>query len=267
LRVVALVASYNEARFIGGCLAHLREQGIEAYLCDNDSTDDTVAIARTFLGSGLRGIERIPRDGTFRWHKILQRKEELALELDADWFLHVDPDEVHLPPRGYTTLLAAIAAADQEGCNAFELDELTFVPTREEPDHDHPEFRRTMRWYYPFASGPNHLVRGWKARAERVDLATSGGHNVTFADRRIWPRRFRLCHYLFLSRDHASRKYIGKSFDPEELAVRRWHSWRPTLTQDAIRLPSMAQLRTTVSEEDLDPSSPHARHCLQWPAL
>ena len=264
MRALALVAAYNEARFIGGCLAHLRDQGVDAYLLDNESTDDTVAIARTFLGSGLRAIERVPRDGSFQWHRILRRKEELALALDADWFIHVDPDEIHLPPPRYPTLADALTAADAAGCNAIELDELTFVPTREAPDHDHPDFRRTMRWYYPFASGPHHLVRGWKRRPERVDLATSGGHNATFSERRIWPERFLLCHYLFLSAEHAARKYIGKRFDPEELAVRRWHGWRARLTHDAIRLPPAARLRYTATTDDLDPSTPLAHHCFEW---
>src|SRR4029450_4028264 len=39
VRIVALIAAYNEARFIGGCLDHLHEQGVETYLCDNGSTD------------------------------------------------------------------------------------------------------------------------------------------------------------------------------------------------------------------------------------
>ena len=76
-RVVAIIATYNESRFIAGCLEHLFTQGVEAYLCDNDSTDDTVAIASRYLGSGLRGIERIPRDGTFRWREILQREPQI----------------------------------------------------------------------------------------------------------------------------------------------------------------------------------------------
>src|SRR4029079_8936485 len=53
MRALALIAAYNEERFIGGCLEHLFSQGVEAYLCDNDSTDRTVAIAERYLGAGL----------------------------------------------------------------------------------------------------------------------------------------------------------------------------------------------------------------------
>src|SRR5687767_7564199 len=151
MRVLAIIATYNEERFIGGCLENLFAQGVEAYLCDNSSTDATVAIAERYRRSGLRGIEHIPRDGVFRWREILQRKQTLAAELSADWFLHLDADEVPLPPRSGRTIAQALAEGDAEGFNAVEFDEFTFVPTREASDHDHADYRRTMRWYYPYA--------------------------------------------------------------------------------------------------------------------
>ena len=35
-RVVAIIATYNEERFIGDCLEHLFANDVEAYLCDNE---------------------------------------------------------------------------------------------------------------------------------------------------------------------------------------------------------------------------------------
>ena len=263
MRALAILATYNEERFIGGCLEHLFAQGVEAYLCDNQSTDGTVAIASRYLGAGLRGIEEIPRDGTYHWRQILRRKATLAATLEADWFLHLDADEKPLAPRPGQTLAEGLAEADASGYNVVEFAELTFVPTREAPYHDHPDYRRTMRWYYPFAPTCMHLVRAWKRQAHPVDLATTGGHVVRFPDWRLDPRQFRLCHYLFLSPEHAARKYVGKTYDPYELGD-GWHGWRATLTTDAIRLPSQAELRTTCTDDDLDLSSPRATHCLLW---
>lgn len=267
MRVLAIIATYNEERFIGGCLEHLFSHGVEAYLCDNQSTDGTVAIAERYLGAGLRGIERIPRDGTYRWRQILRRKEALAAELEADWFLHLDPDEVPLPPpSGQTsgqTLAQGLAEADAGGYNAVEFSEFTFVPTREAPHHDHPNYGHTMRWYYPFAPTAHHRVIAWKRQARPVDLASSGGHAVRFPERRIAPQSFRLRHYLFLSLEHAVRKYVQKTYDPEEVRG-GWHGWRATLTADAIRLPSQAALRTAFTDDDLDPSSPRKTHWLLW---
>lgn len=260
MRVLAIIATYNEERFIGGCLEHLFAHGVDVYLCDNQSTDRTVEIASRHLGAGLRGIEQLPRDGTFRWRQILRRKEALAAELEADWYIHLDADEILLPPRSGQTLREAFAEAEVGGYNAVELAEFTFVPTREDPDHDHPDFRRTMRWYYPFSPSALHLVRGWQ-RQPRVDLASTGGHNVRFPGLRLSPRRFRLRHYLVLSREHALRKYVQKTYDPEEVRG-GWHGWRASLSAADVELPSRAELRVAATDDDLDPSSPRTSHRL-----
>lgn len=115
MRVVALLATYNERRFVASCLAHLHEQGGETYLIDNCSTDGTVEIAERYIGRGLLEIESFPRDGVYRWREILERKEQLARALDADWFLHVDADEFRLPPPGAGTLADALAEVDRAG--------------------------------------------------------------------------------------------------------------------------------------------------------
>ena len=263
LRVVALIATYNERRFVEPCLEHLHEQGIDAYLIDNGSTDETVALAERRLGRGLIGIESFPRGAgdVYDWRGLLRRKEELARELDADWFVHLDPDEVRLPPSPAQTLAQALEAVDREGFNAVDFVELTFVPSREQPDHDHPDFRRTLRTYYPFAPRPQHQLKAWKASAE-VELAASAGHRVAFPGLRPWPRPFPMKHYLFLSVPHAIEKYVERRYRAEEVEA-GWHGWRARLTADALRLPSEADLRVSHSDADLDPSEPRRRHHLE----
>jgi|GEM_PF-758620 len=263
LRIVAIIAAYNEERFIGGCLEHLVANGVEVYLCDNESTDRTVEIATSYLGRGLRAIETLPRDGTYRWRQILARKEQLAAELDADWFLHLDADEIPQSPRPGQTLAEALAEADAAGYNAVDFHELAFVATRESPDHDHPEFRRTMRWYYPFAPGPLHRVIAWK-RQPNVDLVSTGGHQAKFRGRRISPEKLFLRHYLVLSHEHMLRKYVHRRYDAGEVR-NGWHGWRATLTPNNIDLPSQAELRFTANDADLDASSPRHQHWIEWP--
>lgn len=259
LRVVALLATFNERRFVGGCIEHLREQGVQTYLIDNCSSDGTVEIAERFRGDGLIGVERYPRDGVYDWRGLLRRKEELAGELEADWFIHLDADERRLPPPGFGTLAEALFAVDREGCNAVNFVELTFVPTREEPDHDRPDFAETMRAYYPFCPSRPHQLKAWKAGAARPDLVSSGGHRVAFPGLRMHPQDFPMKHYLFLSVPHAVEKYVERRYAPEEVE-RGWHGWRARLTADDIRLPAEAELRLTHSDADLDPSEPRTRH-------
>lgn len=260
MRVVALLATHNERRFIGPCIEHLHAQGIESYLVDNGSTDGTVEIAEAHLGRGLIGIEHVPHDGVFRWRALLERKEELSREIEADWFIHHDTDEFRLPGTGHATLADALEAADRRGSNAVNFSEFTFVPTRESPDHDHPEFLRTLRTYYAFRPFEQRQVNAWKASAvEDLGLAGSGGHVLGFPGIQVDPEFLWMKHYLFLSRAHAAEKYVLRNHDPEELAS-GWHGWRATLSEEDFRLPSETEVRTVGEDGLLDASNPRVRH-------
>jgi glycosyltransferase involved in cell wall biosynthesis len=261
MRVVALVAARNEERFIEGCLKHLIGQGVEVFLIDNGSVDDTIKIAKRYEGQGLIGVEHFPWDGTFRWRRILERKEELAMMIDADWFIHCDPDEVRLPPRSDTTLVKAFTEADQRGYNAVNFIEFTFVPTQESPDHDNSRYAETMLSYYPFLPRPRHRVNAWKRQPCRVRIADSGGHDVNFPSINISPLDFPMKHYLFLSIDHAIRKYSLRNFDADEVE-REWHGGRPYLRPADMVLSSRLDLREYVDDYHLDASVPRTTHVL-----
>jgi len=262
MRVVAILAAYNEERFIAGCLEHLIRNGIDIYLIDNASTDGTVSIAQRYLGRGLIGIEAFPRAGRYSWRPLLERKEQIVATLDADWFMHVDPDEIRLPPRSDCSLPQAFAEVERQGYNAVNFLEFTFTPTQEAPDHDHPEFQTTMRWYYPFmpSLAPNQ-VKAWKRQPDPVELAWSAGHQVRFPGLRMYPQSFPMRHYLFLSESHARRKYVERRYDPSEVEA-GWSRSRARLRPEMIKLPTQAELRFYASDDQLDASNPRTQHFL-----
>lgn len=282
MRIVAILASYNEQRFIRACLEHYLEQGIEVYLLDNDSTDQTVDIAREYLGRNVIKIDRIPRKGVYKWHDILARKEQLADEINADWLMHADPDEIRVAPSSGETLADAIARVDSEGYNAVNFMEYTFLPVRESPDHDHAGFQETMRWYYPFAPRHPHRLNAWKKQPRSwpglgpflrdvrrqhrwgvpsVNLIASGGHAVKFPGIRAYPIDFKLKHYLVLSLDHAVEKYVKKDFASKEVS-NGTHGWRATVEEHDLLIPSQAQMRHYVCDDQLDPSAPLRDHLI-----
>ena len=258
MRVVALLATYNEERFVGSCIEHLRQHGVETYLIDNESDDATVAIAETF---DLAGLETASRRGVYAWRPLLERKEALAATLDADWFIHLDADEIRLPPRSGVTLARAIAEVDASGYNAVNFQELTFVPTLEAPDHDHPRFQETMRHYYAYSPGRPDRLNAWKHRDTPVELAASGGHQVSFAGLHAYPQAFPMRHYLYLSAAHAVSKYVDRVYDPGEVES-GWHRRRAALRAEDITLLSQAELKETHSDDDLDVSDPWSVHPL-----
>jgi|APTNR8051073442_1049403.scaffolds.fasta_scaffold00178_26 hypothetical protein len=272
MRIIAILAAYNEARFIQPVIRHLAQQGVETYLIDHSSTDGTLDLARTLTGQGLMGWETFPRAGVFVWSELLAQKERAAQQLDADWFIHSDCDEFRLPPAGWPTLAAAIADMDRQGFNAIHFNEYTFIPVLEAPDHDHDRFQETMRWYYPFAPFPNHRLNAWKRSPHPAQLQPTGGHQVEFPGRRIAPTAFRMKHYLMLNQDQAVRKY-ARINDAESMA-KGWHGWRARPMAPTLLLPPARALLTCTRDADLLPEAPTlARHVLgdlwegAWPSF
>lgn len=281
MRIVAILASFNEQRFIQTCLDHYLQQGIEVYLLDNDSTDETLEIASEYLGKNLIGIERIPRHGMYQWQKILLRKEQLADKIQADWLMHADPDEIRVAPNAHQTLSEAITEVDRQGFNAINFMEYTFLPVREFPNHDNADFQKTIKWYYPFAPRHPHRLNAWKKQSRRrtglksfarelvrnhrwgepaVNLHASGGHLVKFPGIHPYPVDFKLKHYIVLSLEHAIQKYVRKVYDPREIAGS--HGWRATAKEQQYLLPSQSQMRLYSFDDELDPSNPLTEHLL-----
>ncbi len=264
MRVVALIQTYNERRFVARCIEHLREQGVDVYVIDNDSTDGTVEIVERYVGNGVIGLESMPRAGCFDLRRQLERKAELAGSLDADWFIHLDPDEFRFSADPHQSLAEALRVADESGFNAANFLEFTFVPTIEHPDHDHLEFERTMRWYYPFVPEYPHRLTAWKRQDGPVDLTATGGHRVAFPGLRMAPRNLYLRHYLFLSRAHLREKYLlGRAVllpcapsGPFSSKERWWDGWDAGQDVAQIPLPSEQVLRRHVPGELFDRSEP-----------
>lgn len=262
-RCVAVLCTFNERRYIEPCLRHLIDNGFEVLVLDNDSTDGTPDIARDFVGRGVIEVTRLPRDADFNLTKLLQRKEDVIRELDADWALHVDADEMHLgwDGRPLASTLAAIAAC---GYNAVNFQEYTFIPTAEAPDHDHGGHAETMRHYYAFSKRRPFCIRAFSRPGSSFELTTSGGHRPTFSDMRLFPISLPMRHFQFLSVEHARERYGSMRYAPGELE-RGWHGgetgWRATFPDQAFPLPRQAELRFL--DDGLDDTDPWREHHLE----
>jgi glycosyltransferase involved in cell wall biosynthesis/SAM-dependent methyltransferase len=231
-RIVALVSAYNEADVISHVIGDLIANGVEVYLLDNNSTDRTIAEAEKWLGKGLLKIERFPEDAGYAaqcgteyvWREVLRRKEELALELGADWYLHADADEFRESPWPGKTLAEAIREVDLLGYNAINFAVYNFRPTDSAfiPGSD---VRRHLTAYEPGDWFDSVQIKAWKNPGRRVDIVRSGGHSIGFAGRSVFPISFILRHYPIRSEDHGRRKVFKERlprFNKEERAA-GWH--------------------------------------------
>lgn len=232
LRIVALLAAYNEGDVIYHVIGDLVKSGVEVYFIDNNSTDNTVAEAGRWLGKGLIHIERFPQDSGFPavdgqeyvWRDILQRKEQLAASLGADWYLHTDADEFRESPWPGLNLAEAIQRVDQLGYSAINFELLNFRPTDNSfvPGSDVREHLLYCEGAKPFDAVQ---LKAWKNPGKPVDLASTGGHCVRFAGRRIFPTRFLLRHYPIRSEAHGRQKVFRDRQNRFNAAERKlgWH--------------------------------------------
>src|SRR6185436_13289194 len=145
---------------------------------------------------------------------------------------------------------------------AVNFMEFTFIPVQEAPDHNHPDFQKTMRWYYPFLPTFPHGLKAWKRQPYPVELAGSAGHRVYFPGLRMYPESFPMRHYQFLSMNHALTKYTNRKYLPSELQA-GWHRWRAAIQPEQFfQLPPKADLREYRTDLELDASNPRQSHYL-----
>lgn len=227
-RVVALVAAYNEEDVIEPLLRHTIKQGVEVFLLDYWSTDRTAERAAKFLGRGVTGIAKFPETGplpTYDLYQVLKRKEELAHQIEADWFIHLDADEIRESPWPGLTIREALYRVQTEGFNAVNHACLTFHPTGGQYREDSPLPPQFP--YFEFGTRMDHFcqVRAWKRQPVPVQFAESGGHDVCFPGRRVYPFRFLLRHYAIRSQEHGEKKVLRERLPRFSPAGRQrgWH--------------------------------------------
>jgi glycosyltransferase involved in cell wall biosynthesis len=227
LTVVAIIAAYNEADIIELAVRDLIANGILVYLIDDGSTDDTARLIEPLVGHGVVRIERLgpATDGsrTFSLERLVRRKAQIAGELDADWFINHDADEFRESPWGGVSLLDGIRRVDLAGFNAIDFLNLDFWPTPDRPEPGN-DVRTAFTWYSEAAPYNRVQVRCWRKTPE-IEVASTGGHDVQFANRRVFPIRFISRHYPIRGQAHGERKVFAerRARFSEKERERHWH--------------------------------------------
>jgi glycosyltransferase involved in cell wall biosynthesis len=241
-RVVAIVPTYNEADIIEHTVRYLLQDGIGVYVLDNWSTDATPEIAARLP---LVGLERFPPSGpstTYDLRRILGRVEQIAADLDADWVILHDADERRHGPWPEVGLRQALYMVERRGFTCIDHITLTFWPTLGAPVYDGTrDVEEVLTWFeFSDHAGHFHQRRAWKRLpGERVDLASTAGHDVQFEGRRVFPYRFLLKHYPIRSQAHGERKVLAERRPRWNAAERAfgWHAQYDELV-DFVRHPS-----------------------------
>jgi len=242
-KVVALIAARNENDIIGQVIEDLIRQGVDVYFIDDGSTDGTPETVARWQGKGVIDIETRGQSAVFDWAGILRRKEQLARQLDADWFMHHDADEFRQSPFPGKSLRQAIHEVDELGYNAIDFRVLNFRPTSNDSVVVGADVRTAMRYFEPAEYWEALQVKAWK-KAASVDLASSGGHEAKFEGRLVFPVQFLQRHYPVRSQAHGERKvFVDRQprFSPTERQA-GWHIQYSGLSQGQTFLRSPSSL-------------------------
>ena len=224
MKPLAIIPVYNECDILPAVLRHLAEQGCECYVLDNWSTDGSELAIPPWMG-----WERWPstRPSEYDWTGILTRIEEIALERgQGRWVMLHDADEIRRGPDGLSlaTALARITDLAAPDYNTVGFTVRTYAPVDNSwrPGGD-PEAH--FRYYKPDTID-SHLshVKAWFQGSERVNLHSTGGHEVQFTGRRIYPEPFLLKHYPIRGQSHGERKVLAERF-PRYLESERAWQW------------------------------------------
>lgn len=227
-RVLGVMTAYNEADILPSTLPEAHGEGLEIYLIDNWSLDGTRDVAAEFEKRPVIGVERFPEEPSpyYEWERLLRRVESVAAASGADWVVHIDADEVRRSPWPSVPLRDALWWVQKAGFTAIDHTVVIHPPT-------HNGFRPGAKLdqafrYFELGRRPGHFaqIKAWRNTGSRVDLASSGGHDAQFPDRRVFPLNFVLHHYPIRSQEHGVRKVIHERMNrwhPIERA-RGWHT-------------------------------------------
>lgn len=238
--ICAIMSAYNEEDVIEESIEKLIAQGLDVYLIDNKSTDKTVERAKKFLGRGLIDIETLVfyenDKEVYNWTGILERKELLSKQLNHDWFIHTDADEIRYSPWPGTTLKDSINEVDKLGFNLINFKLFDFKITN--PVDSGEPVEQKLQYYAEADSFNSRQVKAWKKCSE-IDLVTYGGHLAKVADPRLFPIRFILKHYPVRSIEQGTKKILNERlarYSKVEKA-KNWHVQYDHYSREAKKLP------------------------------
>ena len=262
LRIVAIVAIRNEAAYIANCLRHLIRNEVDVAIIDNQSTDNSQSIyLATEFCSSLTAVRQLPFKGAFYLEQSLLAKQALIEELETDWVIHIDADEIMHSYREGETLRAAIERIDAAGYNAIEFNEFVFLPV-DVPYRSNIQSWQPMLHYY-FRRPPPPKMSAWRKDAHLT--MAGGGHRLEGEALALAPEQLALRHYIVRSQEHAFIKYTTRIFPAEELQ-RRWHRDRHEQPMESFFFPAPEELCKLghPGDRNLDRSKPRKRNYWQW---
>lgn len=224
--IAAIIHIFNESDILPEVVDHLISQGIEIHVFDNWSTDGSWDLVNMLVTAGkIRHAERFPdrSSSDYQWKLQLEKTAEYAAQLDVDWVIHHDADEIRCSPWTGVSLKDALAWVDNLGYNAIDFTVIDFRFLKCQPQIANC-YQNNLN-HFEFGRRPGHFqqVKAWKNFA-KVDLSSSGGHQAVFQERNIFPLKFLIKHYPLRNALQANKK-IFKDRIPRMSTEQKAFGW------------------------------------------
>lgn len=227
-KCVTILTCYNESDCLRTVIPRLLADGSHVVVIDNWSDDQSYEMLRSFEKDFGIELYRYPFDGpspTYDWKSLLEFKEEIAAGFNGSWIVHQDMDELRTPVYG-GSYREYLKAAQFFGFNAIDHVVLNYWMIDEgflglaELDKHFEFFGLTENQGYSLQR------KAWLQGPSKVDLSASGGHDVQFSGRRVFPIKAVIHHYPLRSPEQAVKKVFterkGRFSDAER--KRGWHT-------------------------------------------
>lgn len=269
VEVAAVLCVRDGGAYLENCLGHLVDNGVSYAVIDNGIDERGLeALKEPRLRRNLIDVVDLPYRGAFELEAQMAKKQVLFDSLQADWFIHLDADEIMHSYREGETLQQAIGRIDGAGATVINFDEFVFLPIDQAYEPGRAGMQ-TMLSYYFFQPKPRRLMRAHKRTAglsvRDAQGRTSAGHRL-FGDKAvIASETFALRHYMFQDQEDAYGKYTGRAYSDLELA-RGWHGNRVGRSRDAFRFPPAERLERLPYPDSpsLQRSDPKKLHYWDW---
>lgn len=239
LKVLAIVTLFNEIDIIEEVINHLINEGVDVKVVDNWSNDGSYEKVKQISEENSRiSVVRFPDSppNFYEWGKLLKNTERLSKETEYDWIIHYDADEIRVSPWENVTLQEAISFIDYRGFNAIDFTILDFRPMCED-DYMFGDRVEEKLTFFEFGKRPGHFVqvKAWKNQNdEEIDLSTSGGHEIVFNNRKVYPIKFITKHYPLRNKEQATKKIfqerVNRISTPEK--EKGWHTQYNSYTEN-----------------------------------
>lgn len=235
LKVLAVIHAYNEEDVLTTTIEYLIKQGVDVYLLDNWSTDNTYKIAKKMQEQYPNKItierypEEKPKEESYEWSKQLLKTEEISKRLNYDWYIHYDMDEIRRTPYPNVTIAQMLTFVDSLGYNAIDTTVLDFRLTSKDDDI----FAKDG--YFELGRRPSCFmqIKAWK-KCDDIDLASTGGHLAKFKNQKVYPIKIINRHYPLRNIEQAERKIFRDRlprFDKER-KEKGWHTHYDKIAQN-----------------------------------